>query len=93
MKVIEEKTTLVQTSELRTKLDEILKQLSESHVILEKRHRPVAILVAPQEYQRMEESVEQLSDILLALEARAREKRKNRKYLTLEEARKRLGLL
>lgn len=92
MKTYLENTTLVQTSELRTKLDEVLKLLPKQHVILEKHHKPVAVLVDPAEFTEIEEIREAYSDIMLALEARRRETRKNPKYITLEELMKRVGL-
>ena len=85
MKVVRENTTLVQTSELRTKLEEVLKRTKSSRVVLEKHHKPVAVLVDPEEFERMEEALESLSDILLALEAHEREKKTPRtSYIPLE---------
>lgn len=92
MKVVHENTTFVQASELRTHLDEILKQVSKSRVVLEKHHKPVAVLVDPKKYEEMEDILEGYSDLILALEARKREKRKNKKYIPLEEVMKRVGL-
>lgn len=85
MKTYHEDTTLVQTSELRTHLDEILKQLSKTPVVLEKHHKPVAVLIDPQKYAKMEEMIETIEDILFALEARERQKKVRRKdYIPLE---------
>ena len=89
MKIIREKTTLVQASELRTKLDEVLLQLGSSRVILEKHHKPVAVLIDPKEYEQIEEALEQFSDLLLALEAKKREqKASNNNYIDLESVEK-----
>jgi len=92
MKTYQENTTLVQASELRTKLNEVLKLLPKQKVVLEKHHKPVAFLVDPVEFEESEEIREAYSDILLAFEARKREKRKNPKCISLEELMKRVGL-
>lgn len=90
MRVIEEKSTLVQTSELRTRLDEILRQVGSTRLILEKHHKPVAVLVDPSDFDLMEQALEEYSDLLLALEAKARWKKSRRKdYVSLEAVEKR----
>lgn len=90
MKVIKEKTTLVQTTELRSNLPEVLKRARTSRVVLERHHKPVAVLIDPDEYERIEEALEQFSDLLLALEARSREPRGRRnEYVDLEQVLKR----
>lgn len=88
MRTVHEETTLVGASELRTKLDEILKCAKHSHVIIEKHHKPLAVLLDPAEYKRIDDMLEQFSDILLALEAKSRELSARRKdYIPLKEAR------
>lgn len=58
MKIIRENTVLAGVSELRTGLDEILAQLKRSPVVLEKHHRPVAVLVAPARFEAMSRILE-----------------------------------
>ena len=93
MYTIREETTLVPFSELRTKLDEVLEALKHSKVILEKRKRPFAVLVPIEKYEKMEEVLEMVEDRALGYLAQEREKKvKDRNYLTLDEAEKKVGL-
>lgn len=91
MKTIRENTTLVQASELRARLDEVISRLKVSRVVLEKHHRPVAVLVDPARYEAMEAALEEFSDVLLALEAKRRETgSKKSDFVPLEDALERL---
>lgn len=91
MKTLRENTTLVQASELRTRLDEVLSRLKVSRVILEKHHKPVAVLVDPARYEAMEAALEEFSDTLLALQAKKREAGAGKSdFVALEDALKRL---
>lgn len=93
MHTIQEETTLVAFSELRTKLKEILKALGHSKVILERRNRPLAVLVPIDRYEKMEEILEMVEDRALGYLAREREKKILEKdYLTLEELEKKVKL-
>ncbi|GEM_PF-1378535 len=89
MQTISENTTLVPVSEIRTQFDAILKELKHSHVVIERHSKPVAVLIDPKEYKKMDEMLEHLSDVLLALEAHKREVPfKKQDYIPLEKARK-----
>ena len=93
MHTVEEETTLVACSELRTRFKEVLKAMEHSRVVLEKRSRPVAVLVPPDRYRRMEELLEMIEDRALGYLARKRDKKTREKdYLTLDEAEKKVGL-
>lgn len=93
MRRIKESTTLVGISELRTQADEVLKVAQWEPVIVEKRHKPMAVLVPIEQYERTEEMLDRLEDHLLGLMAKERERRSRRKdYLTLEELERRVGL-
>ena len=93
MRKIKGDTTLVGVSELRTQADEILKVAQHEPVIVEKRHKPMAVLVPIEQYDRTEETLEALEDYLLGLLAKEREQRFPRKrYLTLDELERRVGL-
>lgn len=93
MRRIEENTTLVGISELRTRAEAILKVAQHEPVIVEKRHKPMAVLVPITEYRRTQETLERLEEYLLGLLAKERERRsKPTSYLTLEELEKRVGL-
>lgn len=91
MLTVKEKTTLIGVSELRTHWDEIMDVLGDSNVIIGKRNAPVAALIPIQRYKEIEEQMEWMEDIVLGFMARDRTKKKTR-YLSLDEAEKKLGL-
>ena len=91
MKIIQEKTAFAAVSELRTQMDEILAQIAETPVFLEKHNKPVAVLLDPKSFETMQAALEAASDILLAFEARKRElSSKKQDYISLEEVEKRV---
>lgn len=93
MYTLSESTTLVPFSELRTKLEEILKALKTSKVVLERRKKPFAVLVPIERFEKMEELLEMVEDRALGYIAQERDKKGNKKdYLSLEEAEKKVGL-
>ena len=89
MKVVRQPGAFAALSELRTRMDDILAQLKETPVTLEKHNREVAVLEDPRRYAAMTQSLEAATDILLAFEARLRETKSKRRPLTLEEVEKR----
>ncbi|MBI2884972.1 MAG: type II toxin-antitoxin system Phd/YefM family antitoxin [Candidatus Omnitrophica bacterium] len=93
MRQIKGDTTLVGISELRTHAEEIVKVAQRESVILEKHHRPIAVLVPIQRYERTEATLDALEEYLLGLLAKEREQRHPVKsYLSLEELERRVGL-
>ena len=60
MRHIKGQTTLVGISELRTQAEEIVKVAQQEPVILEKRHKPIAVLVPIGQYERTEETLDLL---------------------------------
>ena len=93
MRRIRGDTTLVGVSELRTQADEILKVAQQEPVIVEKRHKPMAVLIPIAQYDRTEAVLDTLEDTILGLLAKERERRSLRKrHLTLEELERRVGL-
>ena len=93
MRRVKGDTTLVGISELRTQAYEILKVAQREPVIVEKRHKPMAVLVPIEQYDRTEEALYALEDYILGLLAKEREQRSRRKdYLTLDELERRVGL-
>lgn len=93
MRRVEEDTTFVGISEFRTQADAILKVAQHESVVVEKRHKPMAVLVPITEYRRTQETLERLEDYLLGLLAKERERHSQpTSYLTLEELEKRVGL-
>lgn len=92
MHTVEEKTTLVGITELRTKMKEVLKAMKDSKVVLEMRRKPFAVLLPLDRYKKMEEMLEILEDRVLGYIAKKRDLIKEADYLSLEEVEKRFGL-
>ena len=93
MFTIEERTTLVGISELRTKLDEILKAAKHSKVLIGRRNKPVAVLMDIDVYNRLDELIEAWTDEQLAVQATQRLAGAGRRHrISLAQAKKRLGL-
>ena len=86
MITVKEDTTLVGVSELRGNIDKILQETKKHKVLIEKRNKPVAVLLALEQYERMEEILDTLEDIALCYLARERESRSTEKdYLDIDE--------
>lgn len=93
MRQVKGDTTLVGISELRTQADAILKIAQHEPVILEKRHKPMAVLIPIAQYDRTEAVLDALEDTILGFLAKERERHAPRKgYLTLEKLERRVGL-
>ncbi|MBI4323192.1 MAG: type II toxin-antitoxin system Phd/YefM family antitoxin [Candidatus Omnitrophica bacterium] len=93
MRRVKEDTTLVGVSEFRTQVETILKVAQKEPVIVEKRHKPMAVLVSIEQYDRTEGILDALEDSVLGLLAKEREQRSARThYLSLEELERRVGL-
>lgn len=87
MITLKEDTTLVGVSELRTHMDEILEESKKHKVLIEKRNKPVAVLMAMEDYEKMEETLDALEDLALGYIAKERESgSKPSDYLGIEEA-------
>ncbi len=86
MITLKEDTTLVGVSELRTHMEKILAESKKHRVLIEKRNKPVAVIMAMEDYNRMEETMEALEDLALGYLAREREAgSKPSDYLGIEE--------
>ena len=87
MITIKENTTLIGVSELRTNLDKILEESKKHKILIEKRHKPVAVLMAMEKYNQMEKALELLEDFALGYLAKERHKlSKESDYIDIEEA-------
>ncbi len=75
MITVEENTTIVGVSELRTKLEEVLKASRHSKVIINQRNKPIAVLMDIDIYNKLDELLEEWSDQQLAREAKERMKK------------------
>ena len=86
MITLKEDTTLVGVSELRTHMEKILEESKKHKVLIEKRNKPVAVIMAMEDYNKMEETLEILEDLALGYLARERESgSKPSDYLDIEE--------
>ncbi|MBF0483927.1 MAG: type II toxin-antitoxin system prevent-host-death family antitoxin [Candidatus Omnitrophica bacterium] len=87
MITIKEDTTLVGVSEMRTNMEGILAASRKHKVIIEKRHKPYAVLVGADQYTKMENRLEMLEDFALAHLAKSRDKKsKSSDYIAIETA-------
>jgi prevent-host-death family protein len=91
MRRVEEASTYYGASELRISFDKILAEALTRRVIIEKRHKPVAVLLSIEEFKEYEEAMEALEDEYFSEIVKERMK-KPVKYLTHEEAKKKLGI-
>jgi len=92
MFTIKEDTTLVGVSELRTKLEKIIEEAGRHKVVIEKRNKPIAVIVAIDRYNAMEELLDKFEDYELANLAKRRERRSSGKdYIALEDAFRKIG--
>ena len=79
-------------AELRSKAANVLKEIKKHKIILTKRNRPVGIIVDYGEYEKMEQLLEEVEDIILGNIALERLERKDKKTMTLEQAERKVGL-
>lgn len=91
MITVKEDTTLVGISELRTNFAKVLEAIGKYKVLLERRNKPLAIIVPVEKYNRMEELIELFEDISLGFLAKERDgKSKSSDYFELEEVEKKI---
>ncbi len=91
MYTIKEDTTLVGVSELRNRIDKVIEEARYHKVIIEKRNKPVAVLIAIDQYNAMEEILDRIEDLELGRAARKREKSSSSKdYISIEKAYKKI---
>lgn len=91
MYTIKEDTTLVGVSELRNRMDKILEETRQHKVIIEKRNKPIAVLIAIDQYNAMEEILDRIEDMELGRAAKEREKRSSsHDYISIEKAYKKI---
>ncbi|MBI5414288.1 type II toxin-antitoxin system Phd/YefM family antitoxin [Candidatus Peregrinibacteria bacterium] len=75
-------------SELRSTGTKALHSAEEGVVIITKRGKPVAVLQLYDEYDQTEKIIEEFEDFILGNLAKERMKRKDKKFLSLEEMEK-----
>jgi prevent-host-death family protein len=92
MITVKEDTAIVGVAELRTKAAGVLKDIKRHKVVLTKRNRPVGVIIDYDEFEKIEQMLDAVEDIVLGNIAMERLKRKNKKVLTLNEAERKVGL-
>lgn len=89
----EEEATFVGVSELRNQPDRIFKEMRERLVVIEKHHKPVAVLLPIEKYESLERLLDLVEEYVLGVLASEREeKNKNPNWVSLEKALRRVGL-
>jgi prevent-host-death family protein len=92
MITVREDTTLVGISELRTNFAKVLEAIGKYKVLLERRNKPLAVIVPVEKYNQMVEVVEMIEDMSLGYLAKERdEKSKPSDYIALGEAERKIG--
>ncbi len=87
MITIKEDTALVGVSELRTNIDKILEESKKHKILIGKRNKPVAVLIAIEKYARIEEILDTLEDVALGYLAQERAaKSKPSDYIDIDAA-------
>lgn len=93
MVIVKEDSALVGISEFRTKADAIFNELKSRKIIIERRNKPIAVLLSLKKYEEMEELFEWIEDNALGYIAKEREKSTPKaKYIPLGEVSKKIGL-
>lgn len=82
---VKENTTLVGVSELRNGIEKVLEKARNGLVIIEKRHKPQAVLMSNKEYEDLQTVIEIAEDIALGFIARNRfEQSKDEDFIDIE---------
>jgi len=85
MITVKENTTLVGVSELRGGIEKILEKAEKGPVIIEKRHKPTAVLMSNKEYEHIQNLLETAEDLVLGFIAQDRYKNSTDKdYVDIE---------
>lgn len=91
MFTVKQNTTLIGVSELRTRMEEILKKTHGSTVVIEKRHKPVAVLLSNKDFEKTSRLLEIAGDIVLGYLAKKRfEGSTENDYINIESALKKV---
>ena len=91
MHTIKEDTTLVGVSEFRNRMDKILEEVRHHKVIIEKRNKPVAVLIAIDQYDAMEKILDRIEDLELGRTAKKRDNSsKIGDYIPIDKAYKKI---
>ena len=92
MITLKEDTTLIGIAELRSKASEVMKKIKKYRVVLTKRNKPMGVIIDYEEYEHMQNMLEEVEDFVLGKSDGERLKRKGRKAITLDKDEKKVGL-
>lgn len=92
MITVKEDMVLIGISELRNKVSDVLSKIKKHRVILTKRNKPLGVIIDYDEYQEMQRIIDEVEDLALGYIAKDRLERKGKKYVSLDEAEKKVGL-
>lgn len=92
MLTVKEESAIIGVAELRTKAADVLREIKKHSVILTRRNRPVGVIIDYDEYEKMQQMLDEIEDIVLGNIAKERLARKDKKMITLEDAEKRVWL-
>ncbi len=83
---VKENTTLIGVSELRSGIEKILEKAQDGPVIIEKRHKPQAVLMSNKEYEHLNNLLELSEDLVLGFIAQERfNNSEEGDYINIEE--------
>jgi len=74
MMTVKENTTFVGVSELRSGIEKILEKARKGLVIIEKRHKPAAVIMSNEEYEHIQHVLDTAEDLVLGFIADKRYK-------------------
>ncbi len=92
MIIFKEDTALIGIAELRTKAADVLKKIKKYRIILTKRNKPVGMIIDYDEYLQMQRVLDEVEDLVLGNIAKDRLERKDKKFITLDEAEEKVEL-
>ena len=85
MITIRENTMRVDVSELPARMDEVLTASRDHKVIIEKKHKPYAVIINVQKFEQIENQLDSFEDLLLGILAKERERGgKSSDYIDIE---------
>jgi len=86
-------TVLIGTTELRSKMPEISKNIKIKKIIVVKRGEPFAVLTDFEQYQEKEDMIDTFEDLVLGYLAKERDKKSSKKdFISSEDVEKKLGI-
>ena len=90
---INEDTVLIGSTELRSNMPKISKEMKTKKVIVIKRGEPFAVLTDFEEYEEKEKLIETFEDLVLGYLAMERDEKSSEKdFVDAEEVEKKIGL-